>query len=112
MKDDLLYLIHVKECIARILEFTADGKNAFYADRKTQDAVLRNLHTLAESIQRISDDLKLEYPAVKWRDIATFRNVIVHDYLGIDLDQIWDIIERDLPALGIQVQTILEALEP
>ena len=60
MKDDRLYLIHVKECIARILEFTADGKNAFYADRKTQDAVLRNLHTLAESIQRISDDLKLE----------------------------------------------------
>jgi uncharacterized protein with HEPN domain len=58
MKDDRLYLIHVRECIAYILEFTADGKDAFFADRKTQDAVLRNLHTLSESIQRISTDVK------------------------------------------------------
>ena len=110
MKDDRLYLVHVRECIAYILEFTAEGKDAFSADRKTQDAVLRNLHTLSESIQRISEDLKLRYPAVRWREIAAFRNVIVHDYLGIDLDQIWDIIERDLPTLKIQVEAILEGV--
>jgi uncharacterized protein with HEPN domain len=45
VKDDRLYLLHVSECIAHIQEFTADGKDAFFADRKTQDAVLRNLHT-------------------------------------------------------------------
>ena len=120
MKDDRLYLVHVRECIAYILEFTAEGKDAFSADRKTQDAVLRNLQTifdhgrlgktLSESIQRISEDLKLRYPAVRWREIAAFRNVIVHDYLGIDLDQIWDIIERDLPTLKIQVEAILEGV--
>jgi len=88
VKDDRLYLIHIRECIAYILEFTADGKRAFYADRKTQDAVLRNLHTLSESTQRISADLKLKYPTIKRMEIAAFRNVIVHDYLGIDLDQI------------------------
>ncbi len=93
MKDDRLYLTHVGDCIHHILEYTVDGKDVFIADRKTQDAVLRNLHTLSESMQRISEDLKIRYPAVQWREIAAFRNVIVHDYLGIDLDQIWDIIE-------------------
>ncbi len=112
MKDDRLYLIHVRECIAKILEFTVDGKEAFFADRKTQDAVLRNLHTLSESIQHISTDLKLRHPEVQWRDIAAFRNVIVHDYLGIDLEQIWDIVERDLPVLKVQVAAILQELEP
>jgi uncharacterized protein with HEPN domain len=57
MKDDRLYLLHVSECIAYIQEFTAHGKEAFLADRKTQDAVLRNLHTLSESVQRVSEDL-------------------------------------------------------
>jgi uncharacterized protein with HEPN domain len=111
MKDDQLYLIHVKECVTRILEFTADGKDAFFADRRTQDAVLRNLHTLSDSIQRISPGLKVDHPTLKWREIAAFRNVIVHDYLGIDLDQIWDIIELDLPVLKTEVESILKKLE-
>jgi uncharacterized protein with HEPN domain len=64
MKDDRLYLLHVSECIAYVQEFTADGKEAFLADRKTQDAVLRNLHTLSESIQRVSERLKRAHPEV------------------------------------------------
>jgi uncharacterized protein with HEPN domain len=112
MKDDRLYLVHVGNCIASILEYTADGKDAFCADKKTQDAVLHNLHTLSESIQRVSSNLKRRYPTVEWREIGAFRNVIVHDYLGIDLDEIWDIVERDLPILKSQVSTILEEFGP
>ena len=110
MKDDRLYLVHIQDCIDRILQFTSDGKDAFLADRKTQDAVLRNLHTLAESIQRISTGTKLKYPEVPWREISAFRNVVVHDYLGIELEQIWDIIDRDLPILKIQISTICDEL--
>lgn len=55
------------------------------------DAVLRNLHTLSESIQRISFDTRLKYPKVPWREICAFRNVVVHDYLGIGLEGIWDV---------------------
>ena len=55
MKDDRLYLIHVRECIERIEQYTLGGKDAFFTDAKTQDAVLRVLQTLAESTQRISD---------------------------------------------------------
>ncbi len=77
MKDDRLYLVHINDCIDHILQFTNEGKNAFLADRKTQDAVLRNLHTLSESIRRISRDTKLKYPEVPWREISAFRNVVV-----------------------------------
>ena len=72
--------------------YTSEGEQAFLGDTKTQDAVLRNLHTLAESTTRLSGELKNRYSAVNWRAIAGFRNVVVHDYLGIDLGQVWSIV--------------------
>jgi uncharacterized protein with HEPN domain len=110
MKDDRLYLVHILDCIDHILQFSSDGKNSFLADRKTQDAVLRNLHTLSESIQKISTDTKLKYPQVPWREIIAFRNVVVHDYLGIELERVWDIVERDLPPLKMQISVICDEL--
>ena len=79
-------------------------------DRKTQDAVLRNLHTLAESSQRISSSLKEQFPQVDWRVLSAFRNVMVHDYLGISLSRVWDITEEDLPRLKEQIAFILQTL--
>ena len=61
MKDDRLYLIYIGECIHYIEQYTAEGRGAFFADRKTQDAVLRNLHTLSESVQRLSDTLRAQH---------------------------------------------------
>jgi len=107
MKDDRLYLTHIKECIEYIREYTAQGGDVFFRDRKTQDAVLRNLHTLSESVQRLSEPLKAKHPEVDWRTISAFRNVVVHDYLGIDLDQVWDIVQDDLPGLKQSVEAIL-----
>jgi len=98
VKDDRLYLIHIREAVEWIEDYTREGKEAFLADHKTQDAVLRNLHTLAESTQRISRELKDKCPQVDWRTLSAFRNVVVHDYLGVSLDQIWDIVENDLPS--------------
>ena len=107
MKDDRLYLIHISECIQRIERYASVGRDAFFSDDKTQDAVLRNLQTLAESTQRLSDALKKGHPDLDWRGIAAFRNVAVHDYLGIDLKQVWDIVARDVPALKRKVEAIL-----
>jgi len=107
VKDDRLYLIHVHESIARIKEYTAEGREAFFADTRTQDAVLRNLQTLAESTQRLSADLKAAHPEVDWRGISGLRNILVHDYLGINLVRVWEIVERDLPVLRGQIETLL-----
>jgi len=86
MKDDRVYLDHVLECIQWIVVYTAEGREAFLSDRKTQSAVLRELQTLAESAQRLSPALKNSHPEVFWQGIAGFRNVLVHDYLGLKLE--------------------------
>ena len=104
MKDDRLYVVHVRECIERIERYTAEGRAAFFADTKTQDAVLRNLQTLAESLGNVSERLKTSYPNVDWRAITGFRNVVVHDYLGVDLDEIWHIVEHDVPDLKRKIE--------
>ena len=67
MKDDLLYLNHMLECIERIEKFTSSGEENFLSDIKTQDAVLRNLHTLSESSQKISEKLKNNQSDIQWR---------------------------------------------
>jgi uncharacterized protein with HEPN domain len=74
-----------------------------------QDAVLRSLHILSESTQRQSDALKDQHPEIDWASIAAFRHVVVHDYLGVDLPRIWDIVERDLPDLKSAIGAMLEA---
>ena len=109
MKDDKLYLIHVSECIERVEKYiSAGGKDAFMASDLIQDAVLRNLQTMAESTQRLSDDLKAEHPEVNWYQIAGFRNILVHDYLSVDLDRVWLIVERELPSLKRAVTAMLQ----
>ncbi len=111
MKDDRLYLIHIKECIERVIKYTEEGKDVFFADTKTQDAVMRNLQILAESTQRLSDSLKDKHPEVDWRNISGFRNVAVHEYLRIDVKTVWDIVEQDLPVLEKQIEAILRELD-
>jgi uncharacterized protein with HEPN domain len=108
VKDDKLYLIHISECIERVETYVGEGgKDAFMASTLIQDAVLRNLQTLAESTQRLSDSLKATHPEVEWYKIAGFRNVLVHDYLGVDLERAWLIVERDLPDLKHTITTML-----
>jgi uncharacterized protein with HEPN domain len=107
MKDDSLYLRHILECIRRIDEHAASGRESFLASHTLQDATLRNLQTLSEATQRLSEAAKANHPEIPWASIAGFRNVLVHNYLGIDLEQIWSIIQRDLPQLK---QAVLSAV--
>lgn len=110
MKDDRLYLIHIAECIDRIEQYTSGGKDDYMKSTLIQDAVTRNLQILAESSRRVSDPLKASHTGVQWRDIAGFRNVLVHQYLGVDLDYVWRVIEDDLPALKLQIHAMLREL--
>lgn len=107
MRDDAFYLQHILQCIERIEKYTVAGRDAFLADTKTQDAVVHNLQILAESTLRLTDTLKSAHPEIPWREIAGFRNVAVHDYLGVDLPIVWDIVERDIPDLKKKVHPLL-----
>ncbi len=107
MKDDTTYLRHISECIRRIEEHIAAGREAFLALHTLQDATLRNLQTMAESTQRLSDAVKAVHPEIEWRQIVAFRNILVHNYLGIDMEQVWTIIQRDVPGLKHAVTAML-----
>lgn len=109
MKDDRLYLIHIRECIERIDSYiTRKDKQKFLDSTLIQDAVLRNLQVLAESTQRLSDAAKESTGEVDWFKIAGFRNVLVHDYLGIDIEQVWNVLEKDLPELKRHIEKLLQ----
>jgi len=109
MKDDRLYLIHISECIERIESYIGGKeKQKFLDSTLIQDAIIRNLQTLAESTQRLSDAAKESMSGIDWFKIAGFRNVLVHDYLGVDIERVWNILEKDLPALKIAVKKTLE----
>lgn len=112
MKTDFTYLEHIVECIRRIEKNTSGGQDAFVADDTLQDAVLRNLQTLSEATQRLSAVLKAGHPQVEWDRIAAFRNVLVHNYLGIDLETVWRVVSEEVPVLKAQVKTMIAELPP
>jgi uncharacterized protein with HEPN domain len=97
VKDDRVYLKHVLRCIARLEEYTAAGRESFLSSPLIQDGVIRNLQTLAESSQRLSESIKASSADVDWKGLAGFRNVLVHDYLGVDLVLVYRAVEQDVP---------------
>lgn len=107
MKDDAVYLRHILECIRRIEENAAGGRDQFLASHTLQDAVLRNLQTMTEATQRLSEAATSTHPEIEWPRIAAFRNVLVHNYLGIDLETIWGIVQSDVPALKLAISAML-----
>ena len=106
MKSELLYVEHVLDCIDRISEYTQGRKSLFIGSRLVQDAVVRNLQVLAESTQRLSDEVKGQYPEVDWRGLSGFRNVLAHGYLGLDIERIWELVEVMLPVLRASMERI------
>lgn len=100
MNKDSLYIIHIRECLEKIDQYLGNSKKAdFLNNGMLQDAVVRNLQIMSESTQRLSDELKDKYPEVEWHKISGFRNIVVHEYLTLDVERVWLIIENDLPKL-------------
>ena len=77
---DRVLLAHMRDCLERVYEYTADERARFESSRLVQDAVIRNLQILTESSQRLSSEIKATEPQIPWRELAGFRNVIVHGY--------------------------------
>jgi len=111
VKDDRVYLRHILRCIARIEEYTAAGRESFFSSHLIQDGVIRNLQTLAESGRRLGEGVRVSHPAVDWKGLAGFRNVLVHDYLGVDLEYVYRAVEQDVPRLKLACEAALQELE-
>lgn len=107
---DLVLLEHIRERVSRIGHYTGRDSAKFFESTLVQDAVIRNLQTVAESTQRLSEALRATEPGIPWRAIAGFRNVLVHDYFGIDLEAVWTVVEQDLPPLAAAVERMATAV--
>ena len=105
---DTLFLKHIIAAADDIEDFTADGRQAFMADRKTQSAVIRQLEIIGEAVKNLSADLTQGEPAVPWRQIAGARDRLIHAYFSVDIEAVWSMIAGDLPSLRTNVQRLLE----
>lgn len=110
MKDDRAVLLHVLDSIERISAYTTGGRDAFMKDRKTQDAVVRNLEIIGEAAKGVSPGLKKAHPEVPWKRIAGMRDKMIHEYFGVNLDLVWGAVERDVPTLKSQIESLLRQL--
>ena len=107
-----LYVADMKACCQRIAEYTAGlTRENFQSRRMAYDATLRNLELLAEAARNTPDDVRTAAPDVPWRRIVAMRNVLIHGYLGIDDDIIWDIVRNEVDKL-LRALEKLEAVNP
>jgi len=96
---DALYLEHIAERIRRIEEAAEHGREAFESSHVLQDAIVRNFEVIGEAVKKLSPEGRDAYPSVPWQRIAGVRDVLIHDYMGVDLNEVWNVIEKDLPLL-------------
>ena len=99
MKDDRLYLGHILEAVERILAYSDEGEDAFRRELKTQDAIIRNLQVMGEAVKKVSQPTRVAHPDIPWKDIAGMRDRVVHDYFGVSLDIVWDVVRNHVPPL-------------
>jgi uncharacterized protein with HEPN domain len=107
MKDVSAYLKHIRESIAKIEKYTEGGRKTFLEDTMIQDSVIRNLEIIGEAAGNLPADLRKRYPKVPWRSMTGMRNVLIHEYFGVDLDIVWKVVAQRLPVLKRHVSAML-----
>jgi uncharacterized protein with HEPN domain len=109
--ENSFYLQSILDSILRIETYlTGVSESDFLLNGLIQDGVIRQLEIVGEAVKHLSSDLRDRYPLVPWQDIAGARDKLIHDYFGVDIDQVWLMANDDLPLLKREIARILEAL--
>jgi uncharacterized protein with HEPN domain len=107
-RDARTYLDDIVEACDKVSRYTAAMTlDAFRTDEKTVDAVVRNLEVIGEAAKKVPDDLRSQLPDVDWQRIAGLRDVLIHQYFGIDLEIVWDVVRTKVPLLRERVALFL-----
>lgn len=102
----------MRDAIDRVLAYAEPGRHAFMADPMRQDAIIRNLETAGEAAKRVPDDIRDLAPEIPWRQMAGTRDKLAHDYFGVDLDLVWDVVAKELPTTREQLLVLIESVSP
>jgi uncharacterized protein with HEPN domain len=107
-RDVRLYIDDILQACSDILEFTKDMVSAedLVVDRRTMLAVIRSLEVIGEASRQTPKTFRATHSDIPWREISDFRNVIAHEYFGLDFDIIWDVIKNRIPALEEQIKSV------
>ena len=111
MKSDKPYLLHIYDSISDIERFVKGvSKQQFFENKEKHYAVIRALEIIGEATKNISPDLRATYPKIPWKTIAGMRDKLIHEYFGVKLERLWEVIRKDLPPLKVQISKILEEI--
>jgi len=102
------YILDVLSSIQEIGEFTKDMNfEEFVKDRKTVNAVIRSLEVMGEAVKKIPVEIRDRYPEVPWKYIAGMRDKLIHEYHGVDLEIVWEVVKKEVPPLKQLFEKIL-----
>lgn len=110
MRDDRERLRDIDEAIEKIEKYVSIGYQAFIEDERTQVWIIHHLQVIGEASNHLSDELTEQNQDIPWADIVGLRNILVHQYFGIDLRQVWETAELDMPILKSKVREILQEI--
>lgn len=110
MRDDRARLLDILEAIEKIEQRAAAGKEEFLRDELLQVWMIHHIQIIGEAASRLSVSLRADSPAVPWEDVIAMRNVLVHQYFGVDLEEIWSTVSTEIPTLKSSVEGLVSRL--
>ncbi len=108
-KDPAIFLKHILESIEQVEDYTKDlSEDRFMESIEKQDAVIRRLEIIGEAVKNLPEDFKEKHADVEWNKAMAIRNILIHQYFGIDLKIVWDTVGESLPEFKKQIESLLE----
>ncbi len=104
---DELYLQHVLDAVEKIERYIVVGHDEFMVTSHWQDAVIRQFEIIGEAVKRLSSEVTESRPDIPWRRIAGLRDVLIHNYMGVDLEAVWQVTQHNLPQLRQAIEELL-----
>lgn len=108
-RNYLLFIKDIQTSSVKIIRYTKElSRKEFFKDDKTYDAVMRNLQIVGEAVKHVPANFRMKHKNIEWKKVSGLRDIVVHEYFGINPDIVWDVIENKIPELNREIKKILK----